>query len=109
MMATKRTRRGWNDVDKSQIPVSELVQAFLMYQEDRNHSPKTIRWYSDMLGRFTASLGPDAPLRDIDGDTIRRYQRQLRDSNRSKFTLHAYARTLKTFLRWLHREGYTAE
>ena len=35
-----------------------------MHQEDRNHSPKTARWYSDMLGRFAESLGPDARLRD---------------------------------------------
>ena len=65
-MARKLRRRGWHDVDKSDIRVSELVQDFLMDQEDRNHSPKTVRWYSDMLGRFAAFLSAEARLRDID-------------------------------------------
>jgi integrase/recombinase XerC/integrase/recombinase XerD len=109
MMATRRRRKGWNEVDKSQIPVSEVLQAYLMYQEDRNHSPKTIRWYRDLVGRFATSLGPDAQLGDVTPEAIRSFQRGLRQSDRSKFTLHAYARTLKTFLRWLHREGYVGE
>ena len=105
-----RTRRqGWCNVDKADIPVSDVLQAFLMHNEDRNHSPKTVRWYSEMLGRFAASLRPDARVGDIAPDAIRSYQRGLRDSKRSKFTLHAYARTLKTFLRWLHRDGYVSE
>jgi hypothetical protein len=45
-------------VNKSDIPVSDVLQAFLMHNEDRNHLPKTVRWYSEMLGRFAASLGP---------------------------------------------------
>lgn len=69
------------------------------YSEDRNHSPKTVRWYSDMLGRFADALGPEARTRDIDAESIRRYLRSVRANGFSKFTIHAYARTLKTFLR----------
>lgn len=105
-----RTRqRGWCNVDNRDILVGDLVRRFLMDQEDRNHSPKTVRWYSDLLGRFAAALGPGGRLRDIDGETIRAYQRGIRESGKGKFTVHAYARTLKTFLRWLHREGYVDE
>jgi len=93
-------------VDKTGIPVTDLVRSFLMYQEDRNHSPKTVRWYRDMLGRFAEFLGEDARLRDVTVDSIRAYQRASRELDVTKFTLHAYARTLKTFLRWLHREEY---
>ena len=108
-MARKRRRRGWSDVDKSDIPVSELLQSFLMDQEDRNHSPKTLRWYSHMLGRFVATLPAEALLREIDAPAIRAYLHGNRQNGASKFTVHAYARTLKTFLRWLHREGYVDE
>ncbi len=96
-------------MDKSDIAVTDLVQAFLMYNEDRNHSPKTVRWYGEMLGRFSAWLGPEARLRAVDADALRGYQRSLRGDGLSKFTLHAYARTLKTFLRWLQREAYISE
>ncbi len=89
MMMSKPRRRGWHDVDKTDIRVSELVQQFLMYQEDSNHSPKTVRWYSDMLGRFAASLQPEARLRDIDATSIRVYLHDNRQNGASKFTLHA--------------------
>jgi len=105
-MPSRPRRRGWQDVDKSDIKIADLLQAYLMHQEDRNHSPRTVRWYADMLGRFAQSLGPEARLRDIDGDAIRAHQRRVRETGVTKFTLHAYARTLKTFLRWLQREGY---
>ena len=108
-MAKRPGRRGWDDVDKTDIRVSELVQQFLMHQEDRNHSPKTVRWYSDMLGRFVASLPTEARLRDTDAAAIRAYLHGNRQNGASKFTLHAYARTLKTFLRWLYRESYIDE
>jgi site-specific recombinase XerD len=102
----KRSRRSWHDVDKSDIRLEDVLRSFLMHQEDRNHSPKTVRWYSDMLGRFVEALGPEARLRDIDAAAVRRYLRGVRSNGLSKFTVNAYARTLKTFLRWLERERY---
>ena len=94
-------RKRWQDVDKGQIPVENLIRDFLMYQEDRNHSPKTVKWYREMLGRFAASLGPAAVLQNLDIDAVRAYQRANRTAGGSKFSQHAYARTVKTFLRWL--------
>jgi integrase/recombinase XerC/integrase/recombinase XerD len=37
---------------------------------------------------------------------VRRYQRSNRERGASKFSQHAYLRSVKTFLRWLGREGY---
>ena len=58
-------RRRWHDVDKSEIPVETLIRSFLMYQGDQNHSPKTVEWYTEMLGRFNRFLGEKTQLRDI--------------------------------------------
>jgi site-specific recombinase XerD len=96
-------------VDKQDIKLSSVIQLYLMYQEDCNHSPKTVRWYSDMLRRFSEWLGPDAQIKDIKNDAIRDYLRSIRERGFSKFTNHAYARTLKTFIRWMGREGYVGE
>ena len=104
-MPSRPQRRRWQDVDKTNIRLSDLIRQFAMYHEDRNHSPKTVRWYSDMLGRLADSLGPEARLKDLTVDAIREYLRAARGNGLSKFTVHAYARTLKTFLRWLEREG----
>ena len=108
MPSRPRTRR-WQEVDKSDIRLDSAIQSYLMYHEDRNHSPKSVRWYADMLRRFADSLGPEARLGEIDADGIRKYMRSVRERDFSKFTLHGYARSLKTFLRWLEREGYLDE
>lgn len=108
-MPSRTRRRRWQDVDKSDVRLDSVVQLYLMYQEDKNHSPKTIRWYSDMIRRFAEWLGPDAKIKDINGDAIRGYLRSVRERDLSKFTRHGYARTLKTFLKWLEREDYLVE
>jgi integrase/recombinase XerC/integrase/recombinase XerD len=77
-----------------------------MHQEDRNHSPKTVRWYRDMLGKFVEYVGNDSRLRDLTPDAVRGYQHNVQATDASKFTRHAYMRTLKTFVRWLEREEY---
>ncbi len=108
-MPSRLQRRRWQDVDKTNIRLSDLIRQYAMYHEDRNHSPKTVRWYSDMLGRLADSLGSEARLKDLTVEAIREYLRAARGNGLSKFTVHAYARTLKTFLRWLEREGYLSD
>ena len=94
---------------KTDVLLENAIREYLLHHEDMNHSPKTIRWYSDMLDRFVAFVGKDAVVGDLDADKIRTYLRQVRAREFKQFTLHAYARTLKTFLRWLGREGYADE
>lgn len=94
---------------KQDIPLDSAVRAYLLHHEDKNHSPKTIRWYSDMLDRLVAFVGKDAVVDTLDGDTIRTYLREVRRRDFKQFTFHAYARTLKTFLLWLAKEGYADE
>lgn len=107
-MARRRVRT-WRDVDKGSIELSELLRLFLLDQADRNHSPRTIRWYEDLLGRFVRFLGEGALLRELTVAAVRAYQRDARESGVSRYTLHAYARTVKTFLRWLERREYLNE
>ena len=62
--------RRWQDVDKTEIPVTKLIKSFLMYQEDRNHSPQTVKWYEGMLGRFSRFLGEEAKTGGLDLEVI---------------------------------------
>lgn len=108
-MSSRTQRKRWQDVKKQDIPLENALRAYLLHHEDRNHSLKTIRWYSDMLERFVKFVGPDSKIGELDADVIRRYLREVRRRDFKQFTMHAYARTLKTFLRWLDKEGYTTE
>lgn len=95
-------------MNRLDVKVGDAVTLYLASHEDRNHSRKTLAWYRQMLGQFTEHIGSDANLRELTPDAIRNYLRTVREKKVSKFTLHAYARTLKTFLRWLGREGFVA-
>jgi site-specific recombinase XerD len=108
-MPSRMQRKRWQDLNKRDIPLENAVRAYLLHHEDRNHSAKTVRWYSDMLNRFLTFVGPDTKIGEIDADIIRNYLREIRRRDFKQFTMHAYARTLKTFLRWLDKEGYTTE
>ena len=108
-MPSRTRRKRWQDVKKQDIPLENALRAYLLHHEDMNHSAKTVRTYSDMLGRFLKFTGPEAKVSEIDADAIRNYLREVRRLDFKQFTMHAYARTLKTFLRWLDKEGYTTE
>ena len=59
--------------------------------------------------RLTNRLSLQRPLRqmkDLPIEAVRRYQRASREKGGSKFSQHAYLRSVKTFLRWLGRGGY---
>ncbi|MCI0886528.1 MAG: site-specific integrase, partial [Chloroflexi bacterium] len=88
-------------MNKGDLTLEAALSLFLMNRDSRNYSPKTVRWYSDMLGRFAEWFGADEKIASIDANAIREYARSVRDRDLSKFTRHAYMRTLKTFLRWL--------
>jgi site-specific recombinase XerD len=103
-MASKRSR--WQDVDKAEIPVKQLIKSFLLYQEDQNHTPKTVEFYNEKLNRFLKVIGEEAKLRDLSIEAVRRYERASRERGGSKFSQHAYMRSVKTFLRWLGKDGY---
>jgi integrase/recombinase XerD len=108
-MPSRTRRKRWQDVKKQDIPLENALRAYLLHHEDMNHSAKTVRTYSDTLNRFLKFTGPEAKVSVIDADAIRNYLREVRRHDFKQFTVHAYARMLKTFLRWLEKEGYTTE
>ncbi|MEX0799587.1 MAG: phage integrase SAM-like domain-containing protein [Dehalococcoidia bacterium] len=102
-------------MDETGIPLRDLISEYLQYHDGLNHSPATTRWYADILFPLNAFLGEEAVLADLTVPRLRAYQSHLRsrrlDDDRplSDETLHAHARAIRTFLSWLHREGYLDE
>jgi len=116
-MAAQRKRRKvtWPAMNKDDIPLRNVIGEYLQYHDGLNHSPKTVRWYSDILFALNAFLGRKAHLADLTVPRMRAYQSHLRsrrlDDGRSLSdeSLHDHARGIRTFLSWLHREGYLEE
>ena len=89
-------------------PLQLALDAFLIAQEAARHSPLTVKWYEQRLGAFVAYLaerGVAAP-EGVTATHCRAFlvglgQRRLKDT-----TVHGHAQVLKTFCRFLEREGF---
>jgi len=80
---------------------------------ERNASAHTLRNYLSDLVQFYDHLAPadrdghrrEVPLPEIDNLTIREYMATLYDQNRKKSSIHRKVASLRTFFRYLCREG----
>lgn len=117
----------WAEVNKSIIPLSTLVEHYVVDLRSENKSPKTVSWYLANLRTFEAWLKlhrHSTLLGDLDIAVVRQYILYLQDGHH-KFAGHPYTpvrdeplsdhsvqghvRTLRAFASWLHREGYVGE
>jgi integrase/recombinase XerC len=90
--------------------VNKAVRAFLDHlQRERNASPHTVRAYGKDLAQFTAhlqqQLGRAPRLPDVDVLAIRGYLAWLHESGRGRSTAARKLASLRTFFRFLSREG----
>ncbi len=106
--------------------ISKLIKNFEMSNLVDGKSPKTIRWYNDILKFFSRYLKENGQANGIDSFSIenaRNYVLYLRSRNRfarhpfipqqhsllSPQTVRGHIRGLKAFSSWLYREQYTDE
>ena len=95
---------------KSQ-PLQLAFDAFMIAQEAARHSPLTLQWYSKRLGRFMAFLferGITAP-ENITPTDCRAFLVDLEREGLSANTVHGSAQAVKTFCRFLEREGFAPQ
>jgi integrase/recombinase XerC len=90
--------------------LENAIAAFLRYLKDeRNASPHTVRAYSADLRDFTVYLeglgGPKPDPKAIDHLTLRAYLAQLHDCGLSKTSASRRLAALRSFFRFLCREG----
>jgi integrase/recombinase XerC len=80
---------------------------------ERNASAHTLRNYLSDLAQFYDHLAPadkdgrrrEVPIQEIDNLTIREYMATLYEQNRKKSSIHRKVAALRTFFRYLCREG----
>ena len=106
--------------------IDELIACYEMANLADGKSPKTIRWYGDLLSSFLGYLKAKQACLDLSGfdiDAVRGYILYLRHKPRfqghpytpeqsellSPKTIQCHVRTLKAFSSWLCLEGYTSD
>lgn len=111
--------------DKAALPLTTLIELFIVSKQIEGRSQKTLIWYKANLKAFAEYATDSAPptLQDFTLDQARgfvahlqnrttRYDnhsvRLTKEGGLSARSIHGYVRTLKTFANWLHLEGYVA-
>ncbi|HTK95694.1 MAG TPA: tyrosine recombinase XerC [Terriglobales bacterium] len=85
--------------------LEKQIESFLKtMRAERNASPHTLRAYANDLGRFAAFIG-EADAAKVDHVAIRRFLSHLYDQNLSKTSVARTLAALRSFYRWLAREG----
>ena len=91
-----------------------LQQAYDVFIADRNINgckPKTLAFYHDSAGaflRFVANTETDAVVTSVSA-YITPFFLALQERNLSDTTRHTYWRGVRTFMRFLHSEGYAPD
>ncbi len=99
------------------------IEQFLIDQELKGNTKKTLKYYSSSLGYFSDYIGLDKIISEIKLEDLKRYLLMIK--NRPKLQNHpfkptqnipiasssiqTYIRAVKAFLNWANDEGYTPE
>jgi len=84
------------------------IEEFLIDQQVRGNSPRTVQGYRQELNMFQRFTG-DVPLEEISLPLCKRYYIHLAEKGNTSTTTQTYIRALRAFLTWCFNEGYTAE
>ena len=88
---------------------NKLTERFLVYlRAEKNYSPHTTLSYTHDLKNFYEFLG-EVPLTELNKDLIRRYLASLSQLELSKRTVARRMAALRTYFRFLTREGHLAK
>lgn len=91
--------------------MDRYIEKFISYLEiEKNYSPHTILNYRLDLEEFFAGLGEaGANVKKIDYLQLRKFFAALRDKHHKPRTIARKLSTLRSFFRFLHREGYITQ
>jgi len=111
---------------KVALTIDELISRYELSNRADGKSPKTVKWYSEMLNSFSVHMKVKQQCHDISDftiDAVRGYILYLRHKPKfqghpytpeqskplSAKTLQCHVRAVKAFSSWLHADGYTTE
>jgi len=86
--------------------LTEALSEFLTACVSEGKAKSTVVWYRRRLGRLVSFLG-DLDLERLSLSDLRLFLAYLRDGKRlSEYTFDGYVRAVRSFFRWLHKEGH---
>lgn len=87
--------------------LQSAVNEFMIVQQIRGNTPKTLRYYTQSLGKFAAFASSNLDLSAVDLALLRSYYLSLVESGGLRSTsVQSYIRAVRAFLRWCYAEEY---
>ena len=90
------------------MTLQAAIDEFLIEQQVRGNSPRTVQGYRQKLKIFTRFTG-DVSIEEISLPLCKRYYIHLTEKGNTSTTTQTYIRALRAFLTWCFNEDYIAE
>ena len=105
------------------LTTKEAIEMFLVDQEIKGNTPKTIKFYRDNLRYFTDFISSDMQVNEITIGDLNQYILVLKNKPKmqghpfkpksdkpiSSTTVQTYVRAVRGFIGWIYREGYITD
>lgn len=88
------------------MTLQDAISGFLVEQQIRGNSERTVVFYRSCLSKAALFLGSDSSLADLSLPQLREYYLSLRQRGLSSVTFQSYIRALRAFLSWCYQEDY---
>ena len=88
------------------MTIENALSDFLIEQQIRGNTQKTVQYYSLSVGLYARFAGSDTPLQEITLNSLRAYYLHLAERNISSTTIQTYIRALRSFLTWCYQQEY---
>lgn len=96
-------------IEQARPTLQAAFSEFLIEQQIRGNSLKTIEYYNYCNNPFLASLPKDFPAASLTLKNLQLYALQLHQRAIATNSVKSYIKGIKVFISWLFQEGYIAE
>lgn len=91
------------------MTISNAFKEFIIDQQIKGNSDKTIYYYSNCVLPMIAYLGEKMPTERLNAQNVKEYALYLKSRNIASNSFKTYVKGIKAFLNWLYTEEYTQE
>ena len=91
------------------MTLKNAYQEFLITQQLRGNSDKTLTYYSNCILPMLTYLNEETDTKDLELKQFRDYSVYLKNRNITSNSFKTYLKGIKAFLHWLYIEEYTKE
>ena len=91
------------------MDIKHALEDFLLEQQFRGNSKKTVQYYETSINIFIRFAGADTEMDSIQIPLLRKYHAELTEKGLSSNTIQTYIRALRAFFSWCFEQEYMSK